>query len=802
MPAPSYFPLLKYWPGALILGANSDTNSVLAASLALVPTLPQDTVDVQGMQMNAVVAQYCASANDWTPLLASCYATYPPSGQFTVPALVLPTKPSADGGLATNLKGRLNFGTLGSGPSHIITLADSAFQKTVATQNNRPTNDASDAYIGYDRGNSPTTYGISFGAPVSLSNYIGNVGDGTNWLERLTSSLKEFKTNVQMDSGLTVSGQVSASSFLWTGSGPWSVQAGFGTLSAAPAGKSAIGFGAGGKLQVSENGGAVVEVAKLDVNGNVSENANTASALAATPTQCNGSFATGIQANGNANCGTADVVQLAETTAPTGIANFGLFWFDSTCHCPKVIDNNGQVVQLGLTNVFNSDAVGTSPANVLEERNGTTPQALRVFNTYTNSSSWDYFGMDYDATSSRYRIWSNDASSGAPGIEFQIQGTVPWYISSNLNLLTGTDNLRDVGADTLGIRNLFFGSFLDGETGGALVTEMANASTTGTTLNSLAKLTGAPATAVMAGTSDTSGVLGVVNTNSGTSCAAGTTGKACIVTKGPGTCNFDGGVTAGDYTQISATTAGDCHDAGATYPTSGQVLGRVLVTNASAGAYGTYFFGGESQGGLSSTAAAATYAPLASPALTGTPTAPTPAAGDNSTNIATTAFVTSTCMWTTFPTTGGTGNTLSGTANKATLWKVWLPAPCSTSAVTYDIGTADNTSNTYDLGLYNAAGTLMVHTGSTAGTTFASATGVKDANWTAGAVLPGGIYYIALTSSCTSSCATLAGSSSNALGRETNTAVSVSSGGTLSGTVTPPADASAGGAQIPALIVR
>ena len=121
------------------------------------------------------------------------------------------------------------------------------------------------------------------------------------------------------------------------------------------------------------------------------------------------------------------------------------------------------------------------------------------------------------------------------------------------------------------------------------------------------------------------------------------------------------------------------------YPTSGQVLGRVMVSNGSPGAYG-YFFGGESQGALSSTAAAATYAPLASPALTGTPTAPTPAAGDNSTKIATTAFVTSTCMWTTFPTTSGTGNTLSSTTNKATLWKVWLPAPCSTSAVTYDIG--------------------------------------------------------------------------------------------------------------------
>lgn len=42
---------------------------------------------------------------------------------------------------------------------------------------------------------------------------------------------------------------------------------------------------------------------------------------------------------------------------------------------------------------------------------------------------------------------------------------------------------------------------------------------------------------------------------------------------------------------------------------------------------------------LSTTAASSTYAPKASPALTGTPTAPTPASSDNSTAIATTAFV-------------------------------------------------------------------------------------------------------------------------------------------------------------------
>jgi hypothetical protein len=44
-------------------------------------------------------------------------------------------------------------------------------------------------------------------------------------------------------------------------------------------------------------------------------------------------------------------------------------------------------------------------------------------------------------------------------------------------------------------------------------------------------------------------------------------------------------------------------------------------------------------GALSAATAASTYAPLASPALTGNPTAPTQSPGDNSTRLATTAFV-------------------------------------------------------------------------------------------------------------------------------------------------------------------
>jgi len=645
---PAYFPLLDYWPGNLILATNRDSGSVLDAAKAWVQSAPSDIVGVQGTGAPAVISTECQSVDGWTPLWLSCYTSMAPGTFFDQGAFLLAVKPNSDGGLLTNLKGRLNFPTLGSGPGHIITLSDSNFQKTIATANNRPSNDANDAFVGYDQGDgNPAHVGISLGAPVSLSNYIGNVGDGTNWLERLTSGLKEFKTNVQLDNALTVAGTTQASSFLSTGAGSWALEGSYGTLSPALSGKSAIGFGASGKLQVSENGGLVVEVAKLDGGGNVSENANTATQLAQTPTQCNGSFATGVQANGNANCSIADVVQLAETTPPTGIPNYGIFWFDSACHCPKVISNNGQPVQLGLLNVFNMDA------NTLEEYNGASPQTLNVYGTRTDASDYERMRLGYDATDDYFFVGSDAAGTGAQrGLGFWMQGLLRWVVDPSFNFKPWSDNAKDVGAPTLRLKHLYTGTYVD-TTGGAVATDLPNEATTGTTLNKLAKVAGSPATAIIASTSDTGGVIGVVVDG------AGITGSAQIARGGQASCVFDGATTAGDYVQISSATAGDCHDAGASYPGLGQVLGRVLSTNASAGTYAMLVAGSEIQapaaGNVSTVfgragtiaAQAGDYsvgqvtgaAALASPALTGTPTAPTQATGDNSTKIATTAWV-------------------------------------------------------------------------------------------------------------------------------------------------------------------
>jgi len=139
------------------------------------------------------------------------------------------------------------------------------------------------------------------------------------------------------------------------------------------------------------------------------------------------------------------------------------------------------------------------------------------------------------------------------------------------------------------------GGNLDLGTGNATVIEVANATLTGTALNKLAQLTGSPSTAVTATTGETSGIIGVVVGG------AGTTGNAQIATVGVASCTFDNATTAGDYVQISPSFAGDCHDAGASTPTSGQILGLVL-SSGSAGIRSMQWFGGQTLGAAASVA--------------------------------------------------------------------------------------------------------------------------------------------------------------------------------------------------------
>lgn len=112
------------------------------------------------------------------------------------------------------------------------------------------------------------------------------------------------------------------------------------------------------------------------------------------------------------------------------------------------------------------------------------------------------------------------------------------------------------------------------QNGPATYANITNEGATGTTINRLVKLTGAPSTGIITTAADIAGgAVGI--------CVAGcgTIGSATIQMNGAVSCTVDpAGVTAGDYLQISPSTTGTCHDAGATYPTSGQVIGRALTT--------------------------------------------------------------------------------------------------------------------------------------------------------------------------------------------------------------------------------
>jgi hypothetical protein len=87
----------------------------------------------------------------------------------------------------------------------------------------------------------------------------GTPGGGNQQVQFNDGGVFNGNSGFTFDKGtgnLNVSGTVTASAFTSSGSGPWSVEGAFGTLSAPGANKSKVGFGSSGQLQVAENGSA------------------------------------------------------------------------------------------------------------------------------------------------------------------------------------------------------------------------------------------------------------------------------------------------------------------------------------------------------------------------------------------------------------------------------------------------------------------------------------------------------------------------------------------------------------------
>ena len=118
-----------------------------------------------------------------------------------------------------------------------------------------------------------------------------------------------------------------------------------------------------------------------------------------------------------------------------------------------------------------------------------------------------------------------------------------------------------------------------------------------------------------------------------------------------------GSITGTLSSQTDLQSALDAKLSTATAASTYQTLSGMssyLTTSSAASTYQT--ISGMSSY-LTTATAASTYAPLASPALTGNPTAPTPATADNDTSIATTAFVKAQGYLTSAPVTSVAGKT-------------------------------------------------------------------------------------------------------------------------------------------------
>jgi hypothetical protein len=748
---PGYFPALTFWPGGLVLNGNGSTS---AGSL---PTAIFDTdggssntspwISAAGFLRPTIFARQCSGGAEtayggaWVQCLEgdSHGNSFPEVG-----ALLLNNGPNS-GGQTAGLKGRLNFAmspATAINQSHLITLVDSNSAKTLATTLYRPSNDAADTYIGLDQGPGAVLKNLAqlaFGAPVAISSYIGNPGDNASFLERLTAAGKTFNVPVNINGNLTVTGTCTG-----CGGGGGSGTVNTGTATAL----------------YSANGTAVSSDSGLTDSGSTLNYAGSNGISAAA-----GTFSGNVTVNGQLLMagpwivsspvpGTAMLAAGAGTSA-LGISSDGNFYVSANAGSPQKVATSA--TSSYFSNLFQEDP------NDLGQYNGTTAQNLHVYSSYTNSSTWQRTSLGYDATDGYAVVRSENSTSGAaPGLGFWVNSGLKWVVDASSNLKPWTDQTYNVGSfnsagSGTGLRpgtvyaagNSASGSGFELGKFASQSYELCNDTTNGTIVSELAMLTTAgcaakPSSALV------SGAIGIVIANGGMS------GVATIARTGSAYCSFDASATViGDYVVPSSTANlgfyGLCHDAGATQPSGTQVLGRVL--QASAGSSTVQMFIDMPGSNVSSSAA---YS----------------------------------IPWLTSNTTG-TAISVSSTANKAELWGVVLIFPLSTTQVTYYVSTADNTTNTYDIGVLNSSGNVVAHIGGTAGTTFAASTGWKTLNWAAGATLQPGKYYLAITSSCTAACAQVYGGGStgfNFLGGASGASVSVTAGGTLNNGIAIPAD--------------
>jgi hypothetical protein len=220
---PQWDPVLPFWPGTIVLHNANNTNP---AYMDLMPVLLDrdlpDMISELGLNGPSFFVRRCNGPNSDGSSFAGnsggawiqCLEGDNHGGSFAaVGALLLQNgAPSNSGGMQYGVKGRLNFMVPPYDPvvsgQHVITLADSNPDKTLATSMFRPTWDSNDTYIGFDNPVSTLVTGtqLSFGAPVAISSYLGNYGDNASWKTRLSSAGFAIATHLNQSASANFAG--------------------------------------------------------------------------------------------------------------------------------------------------------------------------------------------------------------------------------------------------------------------------------------------------------------------------------------------------------------------------------------------------------------------------------------------------------------------------------------------------------------------------------------------------------------------------------------------------------------------
>jgi hypothetical protein len=205
----------------------------------------------------------------------------------------------------------------------------------------------------------PHTLGLD-----SVDNVVYSCGDAVNGLPAQWAAIGGATACPaciqQVGGNASITGNFTMAELITNGGGAWQVVGLCGSLGVSPTGYLLLGADTGCLPAFSSSGGAVTLLAYQDGSGNVLQNALTASALAAVPTDCSGQYAIGISANGNAVCNTSTYVLIPEIAAPAGVSGYGEIWADSTAHLFKGNENNAGAVTF-LTKNINYATWGPCP---------------------------------------------------------------------------------------------------------------------------------------------------------------------------------------------------------------------------------------------------------------------------------------------------------------------------------------------------------------------------------------------------------------------------------------------------------